>query len=75
VSSAFEQLVGVPPFAGGPSCHASLRVSPGHPEDSLLWRKVAPGIEVCGLKMPKNGKLSQAGVDAIYQWIAAGAPR
>lgn len=46
-------------------------IVPGNPEQSKLYRRVA-GLETPG--MPLNGKLTQAEIFAIRNWIAAGAP-
>lgn len=57
-----------------PLCNPSQLVKPGDPEGSLLWRKIAPGEEVCGAKMPMGGEpLSQTQTDLVYQWILQGA--
>jgi hypothetical protein len=50
-------------------------IAPGDPEGSLLWAKVAPGVEVCGSKMPLTDRagLSDADAERIRAWIAAGA--
>lgn len=50
-------------------------IAPGDPEGSLLWAKVAPGVEVCGSKMPLTDGAGLTAEDAerIRAWIAAGA--
>ncbi len=50
-------------------------IAPGDPEGSLLWAKVAPGVEVCGSKMPQTmeGGVSAEDAERIRAWIAAGA--
>jgi hypothetical protein len=50
-------------------------IAPGDPEGSLLWAKVAPGVEVCGSKMPQTmeGGLSADDAERVRAWIAAGA--
>ena len=55
-------------------CDKLRWVVPGAPESSLLWLKIAPGVAVCGPKMPKDGPpLSQEQADLIFAWIAQGA--
>jgi hypothetical protein len=70
--AAYAALVGV--RAGGADCAGAVRVVPGRPQDSLLWRKVAPGVTACGSKMPA-GRESLAGpqLDLVRRWIEAGA--
>jgi hypothetical protein len=71
---SYERLVNVPPF--DMTCGTPLRVLPGDPDQSRLWRKVAPGIEVCGAKMPKGRPaLTDTQAELVKRWIAAGAPR
>ena len=50
-------------------------IAPGDPEGSLLWAKVAPGVEVCGSKMPQTmeGGMGAEDAERIRAWIAAGA--
>lgn len=50
-------------------------IAPGDPEGSLLWAKVAPGVEVCGSKMPQTmeGGLSADDAERVRAWIASGA--
>jgi len=53
---------------------ALLRVAPGNPDDSYLYRKVVGGPSITGSRMPQGGPyLSQAEIDRLRQWIAAGA--
>jgi len=55
-----------------------VRIAPGDPEASLLYRKVKargdPTAAPCGDSMPQGAALSAAEVEAIRQWIADGAP-
>jgi hypothetical protein len=53
-----------------------LRVNPGNPDQSYLVQKIQ-GNAAVGSRMPANGPpfLSQAQVDLVRAWIAAGAPQ
>lgn len=74
---AYDQLVNVTAEVGG------LRVKPGSPEESVLWRKLVndlPGDGSMGDPMPKGEaiqwtSLSQEDLDLVRAWILAGAPR
>jgi mono/diheme cytochrome c family protein len=46
-------------------------IVPGHPEQSLLIEAVHQTGE---LKMPRKGKLSDEEIEALADWIKAGAP-
>lgn len=52
-------------------------VVPFDPEGSLLYLKIAPGLEVCGEKMPNLGPdqdgLPSEQVERVRAWIADGA--
>lgn len=48
-------------------------VIPGNVEDSLLAQKIQ-GTQTSGTIMPPGGKLSDEEIQAILDWIAAGAP-
>lgn len=49
-------------------------IVPGHPETSLLVRLIRhEGPATHPMSMPPKGKLSDADIAAITQWIAAGA--
>jgi hypothetical protein len=72
----YASLVGAP--ATGPEC-APLgleRVNPGHPDRSLLYRKVTDAP--CGKKMPLlynySGQLPAPELEQIKRWIEIGAP-
>jgi hypothetical protein len=53
---------------------ALLRVSPGNPDASYLVQKIE-GTAAVGGRMPLGGPpLSQAQIDLVRGWIAAGAP-
>lgn len=74
-SVSYANLVNV--AAAGGSCASSgmLRVAPGDPTNSLLYRKVA-ATQPCGNSMPRGGPaLAPADVEIIRRWIAGGAPR
>jgi methionine-rich copper-binding protein CopC len=53
-----------------------MRVNPGNPDASYLVHKIQ-GNATVGARMPANGPpfLSQAQIDLIRGWIAAGAPQ
>jgi hypothetical protein len=72
---AYGSLVGVPSQMDP----ARLRVAPGDPEGSFLWRKVAArtiGLtDVAGLGMPiGDPPFDAVELEALRLWIAAGAP-
>ncbi|OJH34865.1 Ig-like domain-containing protein [Cystobacter ferrugineus] len=60
--------------SGGGAC-AGPRVSPGHPEESLLVRRISG--EECGIRMPMGDSdyfdLNQGEFTRIRSWILAGA--
>jgi hypothetical protein len=53
-----------------------MRVDPGNPNSSYLVQKIE-GTAAVGVRMPANGPpyLSQAQIDLVRRWIAAGAPQ
>lgn len=54
-------------------CSGRVLVVPGQPDMSLLLQKVMPNPP-CGLRMPNGGAaLSDAQIEMIRSWIAAGA--
>ncbi len=55
---------------------ALMRVNPGNPDQSYLVQKIQ-GNAAVGSRMPANGPpfLSQAQIDLVRGWIAAGAPQ
>lgn len=55
-------------------CDGQPLVVPGDPEASLLWRKVAPGVEVCGNKMPGPQGLPPEQAELIRTWILGMSP-
>ena len=50
-----------------------LRVAPNDPDASYLYMKVSGDPRILGERMPFGGTISQAEIDAIRAWIAAGA--
>jgi glucose dehydrogenase len=60
--------------ATGSECAASgiPLVTPGQPDQSLLYRKLN-GMPPCGSRMPPTGALPQDELDRIKLWIANGA--
>ena len=50
-----------------------LRVKPGDPTNSYLYRKITGAAGITGSKMPLGGSLTAAEIQAIHDWIAAGA--
>jgi methionine-rich copper-binding protein CopC len=52
-----------------------MRVNPGNPDTSYLVQKIQ-GNAAVGVRMPANGPpyLTQAQIDLVRGWIAAGAP-
>ncbi len=74
---AYEDLVGVAVFNVAAQEQGLVRVAPGDPDRSFLLKKlIAPGPGE-GNRMPANSPdpLSGATIDAIREWIRAGAPR
>ena len=76
-ATAYANLVEV--AATEVSCGLDVRVVPGAPEESVLWRRIRPAAldagDMCAAKMPQ-GSMGLEDVDAqlVYDWIAAGAP-
>lgn len=63
--------------AMGVSCSGQglVRVRPGDPMGSLLYRKIAEDSPPCGSRMPQGAPpLSPELIALVRQWIAAGAP-
>jgi hypothetical protein len=52
---------------------AYKRVAPGHSESSYLYMKISGDPRIVGDRMPMGGILSDADIEAIRQWIDAGA--
>ena len=71
---SWEALVGVE--ASTCTQTSELRVEPGNPEASVLWRRVSGDVDHCG-PMPPGGPLVTLDPDAvarIAEWIREGAP-
>jgi hypothetical protein len=69
-SVAYAAMVGVTAVCGA---GVNTRVIPRDPARSLLWRKVA-AVDLCGTRMPRmSTPLSDANIEMIRLWIAAGA--
>ena len=49
------------------------RVNPSDPDNSYLVRKIEGAAGIVGERMPKGGALTQAQIDEVRAWIAAGA--
>jgi len=73
--AAFDSLVGAAPTLAAARAAGLLRVDPSAPENSFLLIKLTqPTSAMYGSRMPLTGTpLSDAEVDSIRQWIAAGA--
>lgn len=70
-TSTYGALVGKKSM--GSKCMDRSLVVPGQPDMSLLLQKVMPNPP-CGLRMPNGGApLSDAQIEMIRSWIAAGA--
>lgn len=59
-------------------CKGEVRVVPGDLQASLLWKKLAPDLSVCGSKMPRSLPLfgpapNAAQLDLLRAWIEGGA--
>ena len=49
------------------------RVDPGNAADSYLYMKLAGDPRIVGERMPFGGMLTTAEIEAVKQWIDAGA--
>jgi cysteine-rich repeat protein len=73
---AYRDLVGVPSLAEP----GVVRLAPGDAQASLLWLLLAKGTgaqgydEVQGIGMPFGGRITADELEALRQWIDAGAP-
>jgi hypothetical protein len=73
--AAYKSLVGIPANPMRECADSGLvRVAPGQPEQSLLYRKLSLSDVPCGQQMPVGGELKPELKLLIEQWIAAGAP-
>lgn len=53
---------------------AVLRIKPGDPDNSYLVRKIQGSPGISGVQMPASGgPLTQAQIDEVRSWVAAGA--
>lgn len=74
-SKAYAALVAVPPDNEAARADGLMRVSPGNPDKSFLLTKLHPiTTSAYGAPMPVGGRLSDAQVSAVRQWIEQGAP-
>lgn len=72
LDDAYESLVDI----SASDLPTMLLVSPGEPEESYLWHKLDDthrDIGGSGLAMPKNGSLTSAQLDLVFDWIVDGA--
>ncbi|WAS90019.1 hypothetical protein [Nannocystis punicea] len=75
-ATAYANLVEVE--ASQAACGLSVRVVPGAPEQSVLWRRVRPIAldegDMCATKMPSGSMgLGEADAQLVHDWIAGGA--
>lgn len=70
-ANSYAMIVSVP----SNEVPALMRINPGNPDSSYLVQKIQ-GNAAQGVRMPANGPpyLSQAQIDLIRGWVAAGAP-
>jgi len=72
--AAYQSLVGVPANPMRECADSGLvRVVPGEPQQSLLFRKLSLVDVPCGQQMPVGGELKPELKLLIERWIAAGA--
>ena len=50
-----------------------MRVAPGDPDASYLLQKLERAMPAVGVRMPPDQPLAPNKIEAIRQWIAAGA--
>lgn len=72
VDTAFENLLNAP--AQTSDCGGRTRVIPGDAENSVFSGKVS-GVNLCGPMMPFGQTPKASTIEAIRQWIEAGAER
>ena len=70
-ANSYAMIVGVP----SNEVPGLMRINPGNPDASYLVQKIQ-GTAAVGVRMPANGPpyLTQAQIDLIRSWVAAGAP-
>lgn len=72
---AYAALVGVQPDNEAARADGLMRVAPGEPDKSFLLVKLHPIEKTSyGAAMPVGGRLTDAELEAVRQWIAKGAP-
>ncbi len=70
-ANAYASIVGVSSMEQP----ALMRVKPGDPDNSYLYRKITGAPGITGARMPFGGPfLSDAQIQLIHDWILAGAP-
>lgn len=74
---SWEALVDSPPTNAAARENWTMRVMPGHPDESFLLAKLTGNLAAGeGLSMPHSGPLmNPEAVEIIEAWIRAGAPR
>ncbi|MCY1060268.1 hypothetical protein [Nannocystis sp. SCPEA4] len=75
-ATAYANLVEV--ASSQVTCGLNVRVVPGAPEESVLWRRVRPSAldegDMCATKMPAGSMgLGEADAQLLHDWIAGGA--
>ena len=66
---AFQNLVNVQSTEDA----QRLRVEPNNANNSYFFRKIAGNSGIAGSRMPVGGRLSNDQIDAVRDWINAGA--
>ncbi len=73
---AHAALVGVAPDNEQARADGLLRVTAGNPSKSFLLTKLHPiTTPAYGSRMPLGGRLTDADITAVTQWIEKGAPK
>jgi hypothetical protein len=75
--AVWDALVGAAPSNAVAGGQGLLRVAPGDPDRSLLYRKLAKSVDAAmGVPMPWGGPyLDEPALEVVRAWIEAGAPR
>lgn len=74
-SKGYAALVGVAPDNAQAKADGLLRVAAGDPDKSFLLTKLHPIAKAgYGAQMPVGGRLTEAQISTVRQWIARGAP-
>ncbi len=73
---SYANLINVTPTNLTAQADSFFRIKPSHPDHSLLYLKITPGLaDGLGDQMPNSGHpLSPGKREFVRQWIAAGAP-